>query len=464
MNFNRFFNFETKTIASGAGILAISTILSGGLGFIGDFLLAKKFGAGPLDIYFAAFRVPDLIYNILITGGVIVSFLPLFSEYLSQDEKKAWDFATNCLNIFSVLSIFLCFFLFLFSPMLVRVIVPGFSLAQQRETIFLTRLLLFSPILFGISSIFSGILQYFNRFLVYGSAPLLYNLGIISGILFLTPHFGILGVVFGVILGAVLHFLIQIPPVVNCGFRYKLIFKFRDISIKRFFLLTLPRIFGISAQQINLMVITAIASTLPLGSLTIFTFSNTFQNFIIGIFGTSFAIAAFPNLSKSLAESKGEEFLRNFSSIFRQILYLIIPLSVFTFLLRNEIIILWLRHGKFSLADARLAGASLGLFSLGLFASSLIPLIFRAFFAFQDTKTPTFLSIFAVLFNIILSLIFVFLLSRENHFQAFLRTIFNLQGITNIKVLGLPLAFSLSSIFQFLLLFLFLRRKEPWKQ
>ncbi len=454
-----FFNLPSKKVTLAAGLLAISSILSGILGTIRDFLLAKSFAAEILDIYFVAFRIPDFIYNILIAGGVVVAFLPLFAEYFSQDEKTAWQFTANCLNVFFLLLIFLCLLFFIFTPFLVRIIAPGFSLEKISQTVFLTRILFLSPILLGISSIFSGILQYFNKFLTYSLCPIVYNLGIILGILIFSSHFGILGAVLGVILGALFYFLIQIPVALNCGFNYQPFFKFKDPSIKRLFLLMIPRTFGIAAQQINLIVMTAMASTLSVGSVTIFTFANNFQNFVIGVLGTSFAIAAFPILSKALAESKKEEFIKNFSLTFRQILYLIIPLSLLIFLTRDAIITLWLKHGQFSQDYAKLTAASLGLLALGLFASSLIPLIFRAFFSWQDTKTPTLIAIISVGFNIIFSLFLTQFLKSPNLFHQFIKNFFSLKELRDISVLGLSLAVSLSSIFQFILLSLCLRNK-----
>jgi len=465
----RFFNYQTKTVTLSALILAISTVLSGLLGLIRDFLLAKRFGAGPLDVYFAAFKIPDFVYNVLILGGISVAFLPLFSEQFSKDKKTAWQFTSNCLNVFLFLLIFLCLILFILSPILVKIIAPGFSAEKIKQTVFLTRILFLSQILLGLSSIFSGVLQYFNRFLVYSLSPILYNFGIILGILIFTPIFGIFGVALGVVLGALFHLLIQIPSAFKCGFQYQPIFKLKDNSIKRFFFLMVPRTFGISAQQINLVVMTAIASTLSLGSIAVFTFANNFQNFIIGIIGTSFAIAAFPDLSKSLTEfKKGEgvsKFVKIFSSIFYQILFLIIPLSILIFLLRNQIVNNWLRHGQFSLTDARLTATSLGLFCFGLFASSLIPLILRAFFSFQDTKTPTLIAAIAIFFNIIFSLFLTKFLSptiwleSQIKFQNLIRNIFSLQDVGDISVLGLPISISITAIFQFLLLTLFLRKK-----
>ncbi|MCP6718972.1 MAG: murein biosynthesis integral membrane protein MurJ, partial [Patescibacteria group bacterium] len=339
MNFSSFLNHQTKNISKAALILAISASISRILGVVRNWLLASNFGAGSdLDIYFAAFKIPDFVYNILISGGISVAFLPLFSEYYSKDNKKAWEFVSNSLNIFVFLLVLLAIVLFIFTPLLVKLVAPGFTYDQIQKTIILTRVMLLSPIFFGLSSFFSGILQYFNRFLAYSLAPIFYNLGIIFGILFLAPQFGILGVALGVILGAFLHFAIQIPSAINTGFSYRPIFNIKDYRIKSIFLLMIPRMFGISAQQINSFVITAIASTLSIGSISIFNFANDIQYFPIGIVGVSFAIAAFPVLSKAWAENERNKFFREFSLVFRRVLYLIIPISVLIFILRSEIV------------------------------------------------------------------------------------------------------------------------------
>lgn len=457
---NKIFNSETKTIGAAAGILAISALMSRFLGLIRDRLLAGKFGAGPeLDIYFAAFRIPDFIYMVLIAGGVIVAFLPLFSEYFSRNEKASWQFTNNALNVFLLFLILISLLLFIFTPMVVKLVAPGFGPQQMALTILLTRLMFISPILFGLSSIFSGILQYFNRFLVYSLAPILYNLGIILGILFLTPLYGILGVALGVILGAFFHLAIQIPSAINCGFRYQPIFNLRDPEIKRVFTLMIPRTFSVAALQINLVVITAIASTLTAGSIAIFNFANNLQHFPIGIIGVSFAIAIFPTLSRVWAEGKKEEFIEKFSSVFRQVLYLIIPISFLIFILKTQIVEIILRTGQFIEAAVDLTAASLGLFSLSIFAITLVALISRAFFAFQDTKTPALIAIGVVVLNIILSFYFTWLLKFPNSFQIFISNSFLLQEIEDISVVGLPLAFSIAALFQFILLMIFLYKK-----
>jgi len=467
MFLSRFFNSQTQTIGIAAGILALSALISRILGLIREGLLASTFGAtSQLDIYFAAFRIPDFVYNILISGGIVVAFLPLFSEYYLKNKEKAWEFTNNTLNVFLFFLISFCFILFIFTPFLLKFIAPGFEGEQRRQAITLTRLLFLSPVLFGLSSIFSGILQYFKRFLVYSLCPILYNLGIIFGIIFLAPFLGILGVVIGVIVGALFHFLIQVPSAVSCGFNYKAILNIKDPGLRKVFILMLPRTFGIAAQQINLIVITAIASTLNEGAITIFNFANNLQYFPVGIIGVSFAIAVFPNLSQDWVKREKEthmgipqSFIKNFSSVFRQILYLIVPISALAFVLKNQIVRIILQHGMFEAESAKLTGAALGLFCFNIFALSLIPLIFRAFFAFQDTKTPTFIATFSMLLNIVLSFILSWLLNFENYFQTLVKNIFSLQNVENISVLGLVMAFAIATIFQFILLIIFLYKK-----
>jgi len=263
----------------------------------------------------------------------------------------------------------------------------------------------------------------------------------------------------GVVFGAFLHMAIQIPTARNCGFSYKFLLNFEYPAIKRIFKLMVPRVLGVAAQQINLIVITAIASTITSGSIVIFSISNNFQSLPVGIIGASFAVAIFPTLSRFFAENRKKEFLENFSSIFRQILVFVIPISILIFLSRNQIIEILYLTGKFGLEDAKLTSACLGIFAFSIFAQSLIPLVARAFFSLQDTKTPTLITLAAVFLNIILSFSFVWLLRAPNIFSNFLVEFFFLSRNENTPLLGLPLAFSISAIFQFILLILFLRKK-----
>jgi putative peptidoglycan lipid II flippase len=456
----RFFNFQTKNISANALILGVSYFLSALLGLFRDRLLAGNFGAGlQLDVYFAAFRIPDFVYNILILGGLTIAFLPLFSEYFSKDKNEAWRMTNHLLNAFLLFLISISLVLFIITPWLISWIFPGFGKEAIKLAIPLTRLLFLSPIFFGISNLFSGILHYFNRFFVYSLAPVLYNLGIIFGIMFLSPRFGIFGVGLGVILGAFLHMAIQIPSAINCGFSYKALFNFKYPALKRIFYLMMPRVFGVAAQQINLIIITGIASTITAGSIAIFNFSNNLQGLPVGIIGVSFAVAVFPTLSRTFAENQKKEFFQNFSLVFRRILLFIIPVSILLFLLRTPIVSLIYKTGKFNVEDVQTTSACLGIFAFSIFAQSLIPLLARGFFSLQDTKTPTLVTFTVIALNIVLAFFFIQVLSYSNSFSSSLGNFFGLEVSGKTSVIGLPLAFSLTAILQFILLFILFRRK-----
>lgn len=459
----RLFSYQSKTVTFGAIILGIFTFIDGAFALLRDRLLAHYFGAGEsLDIYFAAFRIPDFIYGVLMAGGLIAVFLPLFSEYFNENAEKGWYFANNVLNYFLILLIFLLLILFIFTPFIIKFITPGFNQESKRLTIILTRIMLLSPVFFVLSSLFSGILHYFNRFLIYSFAPILYNLGIIFGILFFFPKFGLLGLSYGVVIGAFLHMAIQVPSVILTGFRYQPVFNFREKGIRRLIKLMFPRIFGAMVSHVELIVMTALASTLIAGSIAVFNFSNNLQRFPITLIGISFATAGFPLMAKVWMTGQKRDFLEKFFLIFRQILFLIIPLSFLIFLLRAQLVRVILGTGQFGWWETRLTSASLGIFSFSIFALSFIPLLIRAFFSFQDTKTPVKIGIVSIIFNIFLAVLFIWLLRphfSDNIFQKFLINFLKLEGIKNIQVIGLSTAVSFSAIFKFLLLFFFLSKK-----
>ncbi len=456
----RFLNSQTKTIAASAIILAVATLISRILGLVRDRLLAGRFGAGTeLDVYFASFQIPDLIYNVLFTGSIVVCFLPLFSEYYLKDKEESWRMTNYVLNVFALLFVSISFLFFIFTPQLVERLVTGFSPENKAMVVNLTRIMFLSPLFLGLSSIFSGVLHYFNRFLAYSLAPISYNLGIIFGILVLAPKWGILGVSLGVVLGAFCHLLIQIPSAVSCGFRYQLLFDLKYPALKRMLFLAIPRTIAAAANQINFIVITIIASTLAVGSLSVFNFANNLRYLPVGLIGLSFATASFPLLSKAWASNQKQNFINSFSSIFRQILFWVVPISLLMFILRAQFIRIVLGTGEFGWLATRLTAACLGVYCLGIFAQALIPVILRVFFSLQDTKTPTVIAVATIFLNIALSLVFVSLLSSANWFSDFIRDVLKLEGIQDIAVIGLPLSFTIIMLCQFILLLIFLYQR-----
>jgi len=456
----KIFNHASKTVFSAAFILAIMALLSRILGLLRDRMLAGKFGAGDdLDIYFAAFRLPDLIYGILIMGAISSAFIPVFAEYFKKDEKEAWLLTGKLFNWILLIIIGLSLIFIVLAPQVVSLIAPGFSGTKKAMTVLMTRIMFFSPLFLGLSSIMSGALQYFHRFFIYSLAPIMYNLGIITGILFFVPRMGLVGLAWGVVLGAGLHFLIQLPSAIYSGFRFKLSISSHR-GIKKILKLTIPRTIGMAGSQINYVVITAIASSLAVGSIAIFNLANNLQYVPIGIIGISFATAVFPRLADSSAEKDGKNFSKDFSSAFNQILYFVLPIAAILFVLRAQIIRLVLGTGQFSWVDTRLTAAALGIFAISVFAQSLIPLISRAFYSLHDTRTPVSISLISIGLNIALSFGLVWVLNNNNIFSVFFSDLLRLGGIKKFAVLGLPLAFSLSSIFNFAALMKFFNKKS----
>lgn len=441
-NNNIFLNSQpSKSVVSAAFVITIAGIASRILGLLRDRFLASTFGAGDtLDIYYASFRIPDLIYNLLILGALSAAFIPVFTGLVSREkEDDAWNLANSILNIALVFIIGISAVFAVFAPILMKIITPGFPPDKMEMVTIFTRIMFLSPLFLGISGIFGGILTSFKHFLIYSIAPIFYNLGIIAGVLVFVKFLGPIGLAWGVVFGAFLHMLVQYPSAKKLGFKYQkaLTGAFRNENVRKVFTLMIPRVMGIAVNQVNLFVITIFASFLAAGSLAIFNFAQNLQSVPLGLFGISFAIAAFPVLSTFAAKNELARFVKSFSETFRQILFFVIPLSVLLLVLRAQFVRVILGTGKFDWEDTILTFQCLGIFVLSLFAQSTIPLLARAFYALHDTKTPFYIALAAEAVNIICVLLLI------NKFQ----------------VIGLVIAFSLSSVVQMLLLLFALRNR-----
>jgi putative peptidoglycan lipid II flippase len=396
-------------------------------------------------VYYAAFRVPDLIFNLLVLGALSAGFVPIFTSLLKdpfeqvknkifkKENQEAWLLANNIINLLGIFLIIFCTLGIIFAPFMMKLIAPGFSGEKQALAATLTRIMFLSPLFLGFSSVFGGVLQSFKRFFVYSLSPVLYNIGIIIGALYFVPILGIHGLAWGVTLGALLHLLIQMPLVFKLGFRYRLLFNLKDKKVKEIGKMMFPRTMSLAISQINLVVITIIASTLASGSLAVFNLANNLQSFPVGIFGISFAVAAFPTLSAVAFNKK--KLIENFSNTIRQILFFVVPSTVLLITLRAQIIRVVLGSGNFDWEDTIFTIDTLGFFAISLFAQATLPLLVRMYYARHNSTTPFYIGLFSALVNVILSVWFV--------------------GIYGVA--GLALAFSLASIVNFILLWVMLR-------
>ena len=459
----KFFNFlksEQKTVGKATLVISFFMILSRFFGLIRDRLLASTFGPSvELDIYFAAFRIPDLIFSVVLAGGVLVSLLPLFSDYYKKDKDEAWKLINSVINIFVIALLVFSVLLFIFTPELVALLLPGLAFEYIGQTVILVRLLFTGVFFLGLSSIFSTVINYFDRFVVYSLAPILYNICIILGIIFLAPTLGNLGPAIGVVVGAFFHFLIQFLPTLKYGFKYRPIIDLNFKGVKDFFKLLFPRIISAAASQVNLLVVIAIASTIAVGSISFFTLADNLRNLPLGFIGVAFATAVFPHLSKAITDKRMEDFSLQLRKVFQAIIYLALPITILTFIMRDLIVNIILGTGQFTGYAVEITGACLGIFALSLIFQCLEPTILRAYFSIKDTKTPAIISLAFLVVNFILSLSFVELLKQNQTLNSFVLNLFNLESSEQVLLLGLVFAYNVSLILDFVLLFSFLKKK-----
>jgi len=435
----------STTILGGAIVIGLTGVLSRVLGLVRDRLLASTFGGGgALDPYFAAFKLPDFIFNVLVLGALSSSFIPVFVGYLKKhdgeqnpDHAEAWRIANSVLNLLLIVLVGLGVIFFVFANQLVPLVAPGFSGERLATTIQLSRIMLVAIIFFGASNIVSAILNSFKRFFAFALAPVLYNLGIIAGIVWFVPRWGIAGLAYGVVVGALAHLLIQVPGVFRLGFRYQRILDFKHAGVRQIGRLMLPRTFGLAVNQIDQLVSTIIASSLAAGSLTQFNFANNLQNFPINVFGVSLAIAVFPAFSEAYAAKDMQSFIGHFSRTVRRLLVVMIPASVLLLILRAQIVRVVVGAEAFDWDATYQTAQVLGYFTLSIFAQALIPILARSFYALHDTATPVKVGIAAVIVDIVCAIYF------SRHFG----------------VIGLALAFSISSLLNMLGLYAILRRR-----
>jgi putative peptidoglycan lipid II flippase len=254
---------KKNSLAMASAVLMITLTLSNVLGVVRDHFLTQKIPTELLSVYYAAFRIPDLIFNVLILGAITSAFIPIFTNLISREkEDEAWVVASSVINIAFLVLVGFSIILAIFMPWIAPLVVPGFDTAKLDLMVKLARIMLLSPIFFGLSYILGGILNSYKRFLVYSLAPLVYNLAIILGTLFFADKYGIFGVAVAVIIGAFFHFLIQLPVVLRLGFKFKMIIDWKHWGVKRIGLLMIPRALALGANQIMLLVFTSISSSL----------------------------------------------------------------------------------------------------------------------------------------------------------------------------------------------------------
>lgn len=458
----KFLNREVGAVNQAALLLGVFTLGSQILGLVRDRLLTSHVGVGEsLDVYYASFQVPDLIFNLIATLISVAVVLPMLIKITEQKGKDAsYTFFNQIFTSFFVLIVVISVCAFLFMSRVALLIAPGFSESQIQDLIHLSRILLLSPIILGLSNVFGSITQMSKRFVLFAVSPIVYNLGIILGIIFFFEYFGLEGLSYGVVLGSLLHAVIQIPALVKEKMFPRFVKVIQWSLIREMTFISLPRTFGLVAHSLTLLVLISFTTTIEHGAVSIFRLSMNLQNIPLALIGASFSVAAFPTLAKDFTSGKTKQFLDTVASASRQIIFWSIPITVLFIVLRAQIVRVILGSQAFSWNDTRLAAATLAMFVISVTAQSLILLFTRAFYATGDTKRPTLINAGASIFIIIVAALISYLPYDFSVLEEVVRDILRVDGVSGIRVTILAFIYSLGSFGNVLLLMFMFKRKH----
>lgn len=435
-----------NTVIGAVLLIGISFLGSRLLGVARTSVIADQFGTSvELDAFWVAMRLPDLVFQLLAGATLASAFIPVYARVLqNRGERSAWRLASIVLNWVLLGTIALSAAVFFAAEWVVPALAPGLGEDSGRQSeivndaIFLTRVLLLSPILFSVSGMLTGILHARRHFLLPAVSPMLYNLAIILGALLLPEQLGVEALVIGVVAGSGLHLMIQLPALSTAlrrtggglGFHFNL----GDLEAREVLRLMAPRTLGLAAAQVNLIVLTYFGSLVGDSSISALNFAWLLLMFPVGLFGMSLATAVFPSLAERAALAGPSAVNSMVSQTLRFTLFLAVPASVGMLLLRDSIVSTLLEHGAFDSVASGLVADALLFYSIGVFAHAAIEIVSRGFYVLGDTRTPVALAVSSMLLNIILSALLV--------------------GPLELK--GLALALTISAIAEFVLLTLML--------
>jgi putative peptidoglycan lipid II flippase len=442
-----FLNKEVPGLHQAAFLLGFFALLSQILALFRDKLLAFTFGASSsLDLYYASFRIPDFLF---VTIGSLVSMsvlIPFFVDAEAGGKEKARRFLDSVFSFYLLFLGIISVIVFVALPYILPKIFPGIVGDNLGTLILTTRVLLLSPILLGVSNLLGSLTQTHNRFMVYALSPLLYNIGIIFGLLVLYPHYGIIGLMWGVILGALLHALIQVPSVRNIGLLPRITWRPDFQAIKKLALLSFPRTITLSISHIAVFFLISFASLMAVGSISVFNLAFNLQSVPLSIIGVSYSLAAFPSLSRFYSAGEMEKFLKHFVSSARHIIFWSIPCTVLFVVLRAHIVRVVLGSGQFDWNDTKLTAAALALFAISLVFQALVLLFVRGLYAMGATGKPFYINIVSGAVIVVFSFVFYHAFEIYPTFRFFFEALFRVVDIKGTNVLMLPLGFTLGSI------------------
>ncbi|OGM13831.1 murein biosynthesis integral membrane protein MurJ [Candidatus Woesebacteria bacterium RIFCSPLOWO2_01_FULL_39_23] len=424
------------SVLSAASLIMLMIVGSRILGLVRQRTLAHFFTPDDLSLFFAAFRLPDLIFEVLVFGTFSSAFIPVFAKALKGGNHRAWNTASTIVNLGLTIFIIFAIVIGVAANPIYEIFTPGYSFAEREVIVKLTRILFYAQGFFVVSYVLTGVLESLRRFLVPALAPLFYNIGIILGTVLLGPKLGLMGPALGVVIGAFCHFLIQLPLAVKLGFRFRPKIEI-DEDVKKIGKLAGPRLLEVSFLQVSKLAELFFSSLISRASYAYYTFGNTLQLLPVGLFGTSIAKAALPTLSSEADNTS--KFKQTFLSALYQLVFLSAPVATLLIVLRVPIIRLVYGTDIFGWEATVQTGYVLSAFAVGVVFQASAALLARAFYALHDTKTPVTVSIISILSTISADFIFI--------------------KIYGFGVWGLALALTVGSIFQSVTLFYLINKK-----
>jgi len=398
--------FGGSSVARNAIIVGLAFVLSRVLGLVREIVIAARFGTSPeYDAYVAAFRVPDLLFLVVMSGAFGSAFIPIFGGMMARrNSEDAWRLASAILSYTLVVLGIVSLFVMMFARQLMDwFIAPGLAPEQAELATSLTRLLLLSPLLLGLGAAFKGMLEAQDQFALSAYAPALYNLAIVLGAVFLAPSFGVYGLAIGVVIGAVLHAGIQAVGLWRGGMRLAFSLDRHAPGLATVVRLMGPRIIGQAAFQVNFIVMTNFASRIGENSVSALNYS--FQLFMLpyGVLALSLSTVIFPLMARQFEMGLIDEMKSTLSNALAPLVFLTLPAAVGLYFFRVSIVQVLFQVGSFDRQSTMLVSEALGYFALGLAGFAVVEAITRAYYAMHDTRTPVAVSVAAVGVNLVLS-------------------------------------------------------------
>ncbi len=398
-----------RVLVNASLILPVAALASRLLGWVRLLVIGSQFGASrELDAYFAAFRIPDAIFQLVVAGALSAALIPVFQGYRAREQEgEAWRLASSVINLVVIALAALSLLMAIFAPMIVPVVAPGFDAPTTELTVRMTRVMLLSPVFIGMGAVVSGILNSYERFAIPALAPLIYNVAIILAAILLAPVMGVEGLAVGVAVGSLAHLTIQLPNLGRVGQRYDLSIGLRHPGVRKVAWLMGPRMLGLAAGQINFIVSTVLASGLAEGSITAYNYAFQLSQIPVGVLGVSVAVALFPTLSRDAALGRINEIRRQVASSLRILVFLAAPLTAIMIVLAEPLAAVFFQYGLFGQRATERTASALVFFSIGLGGHIVVHVLTRAFYAMQDTRTPVLWAIVAVAINVPLMILLV---------------------------------------------------------